>query len=76
LLNDTEKALKILEEFTDEEVRSVFRFIFDGPHPKNEHNEEIFQSLKPEIEEQNERLGNLFYEAYATMTAEEADHGH
>lgn len=76
LLNDTEEACQTLEKFTDEEVRSVFRFIFDGPHPKNDHNEEIFQSLKPEIEEQNERLGNLLYEAYATMTAEEADHGH
>ena len=76
LINNTKAASKILENFTDEEIRSVFRFIFDGPHPKNEHNEEIFQTLKPIIEEQNERLGNLLFEAYATMMADDDGHGH
>lgn len=76
LINDTKAASEKLEDFTDEEIRSVFRFIFDGPHPKNEHNEEIFQTLKPKIEEQNERLGNLLYEAYTTMMAEDDGHGH
>ena len=76
LINDTKAASETLENFTDEEIRSVFRFIFDGPHPKNEHNKEIFQTLKPEIREQSQRLGNLLYEAYATMMAEDDGHGH
>mgnify|MGYP000005421522 CR=1 FL=1 len=76
LINDTKVACETLENFTDEEIRSVFRFIFDGPHPKNEHNEEILQTLKPEIGEQNQRLGNLLFKAYATMMAEDDGHGH
>jgi hypothetical protein len=76
LVSDTETACKTLSKFSDEEVRSVFRFIFDGPHPKNEYNEEIFESLKPKIDTQNERLGNLLYESYAIMMAEEDNHGH
>lgn len=76
LINETKAASEILENFDDEEIRSVFRFIFDGPHPKNEHNEETFQTLKPKIEEQSERLGNLLFQAYATMMAEDDGHGH
>lgn len=76
LINDTKAVSKALSDFTDEEIRSVFRFIFDGPHPKNEYNEEIFETLKPKIKEQNERLGNLLHEAYSTMMAEDDGHGH
>ena len=76
LLDDLEKACKTLEKYTDEEIRSVFRFIFDGPHPINDYNQEIYQTLKPNLEKQSKRLGKLLYEAYSTMTAEEANHGH
>lgn len=76
LTNDTKAVSKALSVFTDEEIRSVFRFIFDGPHPKNEYNKEIFETLKPKIKEQNERLGNLLYEAYSAMMAEDDGHGH
>ena len=76
LIGNTESACKTLMKFTDEEIRSVFRFIFDGPHPKNEYNHKIFETLKQKIESQNERIEYLLYEAYATMTAKEDDHGH
>jgi hypothetical protein len=75
LINDTKAASKALSQFTNEEVRSVFRFIFDGPHSKNEYNEEIFEILKQKIK-QNERLGNLLNEAYSTLTAKDDGHGH
>ena len=74
LINDTKAASKTLEIFTDEEIRSIFRFIFDGPHPKNRHNAKIFHTLKTKVEEQNQRLGKLLYEAYETMMAEDDDH--
>jgi hypothetical protein len=75
LLDDLEKASETLEKYTDEEIRSVFRFIFDGPHPKNDYNQEIYLTLKPQLEKKSKRLGKLLYEAYSTMTAEEVDHG-
>lgn len=76
LISDTQAACTTLATFSDKEIRSVFRFIFDGPHPKNERNEKIFETLKPKIDSQNKRLGNLLYEAYAIMMAEEDNHGH
>ena len=75
LMSDTEAVCKALANFSDQEISSVFRFIFDGPHPKNEHNENIFETLKSKIEAQNERLENLLYQAYVTVMAEE-DHGY
>lgn len=76
LISNTEIACKTLSTFSDEEIRSVFYFIFDGPHPKNEHNEEIFETLKPKIESQNKRLSNLLFEVFTTMTLREEDHRH
>ena len=75
LISDTEAACKTLETFSDQEIKSVFRFIFDGPHPKNEQNEKTFETLKPKIESQNKRLGSLLSEAYATILAEDDGHG-
>lgn len=76
LINNTEAVSLVLTDFSDEEIRSVFRFMFDGPHPNNEYNEEIFESVKPRITEQNERLGNLLHEAYSTIMAEDDGDGH
>jgi hypothetical protein len=76
LTTDTENACKVLSKFSDKEIKSVFRFIFDGPHPKNEYNEKLYRSLKPVIDSQNERLGRLLTESYEKLIAEDDGNGH
>jgi hypothetical protein len=76
LMSDTESACKILAEFSDKEIRSVFHFIFDGPHPKNEYNEKLYENLKPEIENQSKRLSLLLTKSYEKLIAEDDGNGH
>ena len=76
LLVDTENACKILARFSDNEIKSVFRFIFDGPHPKNEMNEGDYKDIKLKIDSQNKRLSKLLTESYEKLMAEYDGHGH
>lgn len=76
LTNDTEAACLSLAKRTDKEIKSVFHFIFDGPHPKNEYNEKIYTELLPILIKQDERLGKLLKEAYNKVITEDDGHGH
>ena len=76
LIQDTKNACKVLSTFSDKEIKSVFRFIFDGPHPKNEYNEKLYKNLKSEIDSHNERLSLLLTESYEKLMAEDDGHGH
>ena len=76
LTNDTEAACLSLAKRTDKEIKSVFHFIFDGPHPKNEYNEKIYTELLPILTKQDERLGKLLKEAYNKVITEDDGHGH
>jgi hypothetical protein len=74
IINNSETGCKTLINFTDKELRSVFRFIFDGPHPKNEYNKRKYKKLKLEIKSQDNRLSQLLTESYEKLMAE--DHRH
>ncbi len=76
LFNDTKNACKILSRFSDTEIKSVFRFIFDGPHPRNEHNERIYKGLSSKIDNQDKRLSKLLTQAYEKLMNEDDGHGH
>lgn len=76
LTNDTEAACSSLSKRTDKEIKSVFHFIFDGPHPKNELNEKIYKELLTILIKQDERLGNLLKESYNNVMSEDDGHGH
>lgn len=76
LTTDTKNACKVLSMFSDKEIKSVFQFIFDGPHPKNEYNEKLYKNLKSEIDTYNERLSRLLTESYERLMAEDDGHGH
>ncbi len=76
LMQDTKNACKVLSTFSDNEIKGVFRFIFDGPHPKNEYNEKLYKNLKPEIDRHNERLSRLLTESYEKLMAEDDGYGH
>lgn len=76
LTTDTENTCRVLSTFSDKEIKSVFRFIFDGPHPKNEYNEKLYKRLKPAINSQDERLSRLMTDSYVNLIAEDDGHGH
>ena len=76
LLNDTDAACKALSKRTDEEIKSVFQFIFDGPHPNNDDNQKIYDQLHPILAKQNVRLARLLTESYNKVLAADDEHGH
>ncbi|GHE32118.1 hypothetical protein GCM10017764_14130 [Sphingobacterium griseoflavum] len=76
LQHDTKAACESLSKRSEQEVRSVFRFIMDGPHPDNEYNDALQQNLIPLLTEQNPKLAMLFSEAYRELMAETDAHRH
>lgn len=59
ILNDTDVICELLDERTDEELKSVFNFIFDGPHPDNKGNHKLNRDLQKAIPNKHERLRQL-----------------
>jgi hypothetical protein len=76
LLKNTDNACKALSKFSYKEIESVFRFIFDGPHPKNDYNENLYKNLITKIDIQDNRLSRLLTQAYENLMAEDNGHGH
>lgn len=70
LINDSEAICSRLTKKTDKEIKSVFRFIFDGPHPKNDNNQMIYNQLLPNIDKFDKRLSNLLAESYNQLMKE------
>lgn len=75
LENDTKSICNVLSKKTKKEVYSVFKFIFDGPHPDNEYNDEIFDKIYPLISNENIELGDLLKMAYTDLL-KESKHKH
>ncbi len=76
LIDEMEKISPILSSYSDLEIKSVFQFIFDGPHPKNKENERIFQLLKSKMKLQSMQLEALLSEAYKSLLEEHKGHQH
>jgi len=74
LKNDTEEICKQLSKKTDEEIQSVFHFIFEGPHPINDINKRIYEEISPKIGQQDERLEKLLRQTYEEMMAKDYSH--
>jgi hypothetical protein len=72
--NDMNNICPILMERNDKELTSVFRFMFDGPHPNNEVNKKINNYIQIELPNKYERIKMLSNCAYESLIQEE--HGH
>jgi len=74
LYYDTEAMTSVLSKRTDKEIESIFRFVFDGPHPDSRKGsyEELYHKVKPI----NSRVAELMKQAYEQLLAEDDDHGH
>jgi hypothetical protein len=74
LINDTHVACTELSKRTDEDIASVFRFIFDGPHPQNLRSKVIYKRLLPRLNSYSARLGKLLTRSYKQVMR--TTHGH
>lgn len=74
LLKDTKPLCEILSKRSDVEVKSIFRFIFDGPHPKNNTNKVFYEQLYNAINQENKKLSKLLMEAYTKLINEKHNH--
>lgn len=64
LRDDTKAVCSQLSKRTDEEIKSVFHFVLDGLHPGNGSLERLYKILFPKIAEQDDRLKQIFEQAY------------
>lgn len=71
LYYDTEAMISVLSKRTDKEIISVFRFVFDGPHPNKRKGsyEELYNKVKPI----NPHISELIKQAYNELLAEYDD---
>ncbi len=74
ILNDTERICEILDKRSDKELQTVFRFIFDGPHPKNKRNEWMKNDLINSIPNKYHRIKRLISDSYETLINENHSH--
>ncbi len=66
---DVNILIKILNNKSEREIRSVFRFLFDGPHPSQR--EKDYLLLNRCICDKNKRLAKFLEEEYAKLIKEE-----
>ena len=74
ILSDTNDACNILIKRTDKEIVSVFRFFYDGPHPKN--NQDLYDELYKTLSNKDERLLMLLKFSFEKLKEENDDHQH
>lgn len=63
-----------LNKRADEELLSVFRFMFDGPHPAKV--KDRYSDLQSKLKAKNSRLGALLAQAYQQLLDATDGHGH
>jgi len=71
---DTKTIVLIIAKRTDKEIKSVFYFIYDGPHPEpwGKYEEATYQK----ISHINSKVAELMKQAYEELLAADDGHGH
>lgn len=75
LSEDTKFVCQVLSKRTDDEIGSVFRFIFDGPHPKNDENALIYDDLFTKLKTEDPHLADMLKTAYDKVLLSDDGHG-
>jgi hypothetical protein len=71
--DDPAQFCKQLAKRTDDELLSVFRFMYDGPHPDKA--KEAFAEFHSKLSSKDKRLGELLQTAYDKVLADHDGHG-
>ncbi|MGY6562372.1 MAG: hypothetical protein ACXITV_09715 [Luteibaculaceae bacterium] len=69
-------SVKVLEDKSEEEIKSFWRFVYDGPHPDHPILKELYDTLYPKISQVNPKVAELMKQAYEELSAEDDGHGH
>ena len=74
-LSDTKTACEKLEKLTDNEIESIFYFIFDETHPEyNKENISLYNEMFLKIKTENIKLSELLEKSYKRIIAEQRNH--
>ena len=73
-LENTFNFSKVLKSYSDEDIHSVFTFIFDGPHPDDSENHALFKELRRALGPVDTRLESLLEKAFTELLANENHH--
>ena len=74
LKTETKVACAYLSERPEKEIISVFKFIFDGPHPDNYQDD--YEELSEIIKTEDSKLADLLKKSYDQLLSESDGHGH
>ena len=69
-----DELVKALSKRNDNTIKNIFRFIFDGAHPKAMIDR--YRALHCKLDNENKRLANLLEETYNYLLKAEAENGH
>ena len=71
LIKNPDDIYPILSNRSDDEIKSVFRFIFDGPHPDHKGNHETYDKLQNSVPSDFSRISKLLNEAFNKLIHED-----
>ena len=75
LYYDTKKMLDVLSKRTENEIRSVFCFVFDSPHPEDSGSKEFYEELYAKVKTVNPSMAELMKQEYDRLLKESVTHG-
>lgn len=76
LMYDTKTACFYLTQRNEKEIQSIFRFMFEGPHPDNSYNNEKYSALLKLLQKENSELASNLQKAYTQLLKDHADRKH
>jgi len=70
LLKDTDMVLTVLSKKNKEEIKSVFKFLFDGPVPHSEENIRRYVNLYMKLAKKDKKIAELLQESFKELLNE------
>ena len=76
VVENAELSIEVLSKKEEKEIRSFWRFLFDGPHPGHRLNRKYYDELYPEVRDLNPKIAEQLSLAYEQLLSEYDEHGH
>lgn len=76
VVENVKLSLSVLSKKEEKEIKSIWRFLYDGPHPEHPFNRIHFEKLYSEVMDLNPKAAEQFKSAYERLLSEVDSHGH
>ncbi|MFB6320811.1 hypothetical protein [Saccharicrinis sp. FJH54] len=76
LKNDTKIMCSVLSQRSDNEIKSILYFVYDGPHPEDPGALDDYNSTLSKVKTENVRIAKLMEETYNGLLKKVDGHGH